>query len=169
MTTTTLIEADIRHDATDCRTAFEAGQLALRGDAQASPAPSPTAAADIDFGDDASPYANDGACDDRRSTGTGMTTTGLIGSDVRHDATDCRAALQAGTVTFRFPPSAAAVAAAAGIAFGDDTSDYANNGVCDDSRFTGSGMTTSGLIDADVGHDAADCRMAFEAGQLTLR
>jgi hypothetical protein len=30
-------------------------------------------------------------------------------------------------------------------------------------------MTDTGLIEADIGHDATDCRSAFEAGRLTLR
>ena len=59
--------------------------------------------------------------------------------------------------------------AAAAIDFGDDTSEWANDNECDDKRFTGPGMTATPLLDADVGHDATDCRTAFEAGRLQLR
>jgi hypothetical protein len=93
----------------------------------------------------------------------------LSGGHVRKDATDCRTGYGAGRLTLRFPPTAAGVAAAANLDFGDDGSKYANDGVCDDSRFEGLGMTDTGLIDADIGHDATDCRTAFEAGGLTLR
>lgn len=69
----------------------------------------------------------------------------------------------------------AAPAAAAGdswqieIDFGDDNGDWANDNECDDSRFEGPGMTTTILLDEDIGHDATDCRTAYEAGRLTLR
>ncbi len=56
----------------------------------------PAAAQEIDFGDDASPFANDGQCDDSRFVGPGMTSTPLLVSDIRHDATDCRLAWEAG-------------------------------------------------------------------------
>lgn len=58
---------------------------------------------------------------------------------------------------------------AAEIDFGDDTGDWANDGECDDSRFEGSGMTNTILLDEDIGHDATDCRTAFEQGDLQLR
>ena len=42
----------------------------------------------IPYGDDSSPYANDGECDDKRFEGPGMTATILLDSDVGRDATD---------------------------------------------------------------------------------
>ncbi len=54
------------------------------------------------------------------------------------------------------------------IDFGDNTSTWANDGECDDSRFSGPGMTSTPLLDDDIGHDANDCRTAFKAGLLTL-
>jgi hypothetical protein len=70
-------------------------------------------------------------------------------------------------------PAAAAPAPAAGaqlaIDFGDDNGDWANDNECDDSRFEGAGMTATPLLEDDIGHDATDCRAAYEAGQLTLR
>ena len=53
--------------------------------------------------------------------------------------------------------------------FGDDTSEWAKDGECDDKRFDGPGMTSTALLPEDIGHDATDCAKAFKAGQLTLR
>ena len=55
------------------------------------------------------------------------------------------------------------------IDFGDDNGDWANDNECDDSRFEGAGMTATPLLEEDIGHDATDCRTAYEAGKLTLR
>ncbi|MDZ7734183.1 MAG: hypothetical protein U5R31_14925 [Acidimicrobiia bacterium] len=55
--------------------------------------------ADIDFGDDASMWANDGECDDPRFEGEG--THGiLLDEDRGHDATDCRELLEDGKITY---------------------------------------------------------------------
>ena len=54
------------------------------------------------------------------------------------------------------------------IDFGDDTSDWARDGECDDPRFRGTGMA-GGLSDVDRGRDATDCRELFESGLITLR
>src|SRR5687767_14222626 len=53
--------------------------------------------------------------------------------------------------------------------FGDDGSQWANDGECDDKRFEGSGMTTTLFLDSDIMHDATDCRIAYEQGRLTFR
>ena len=68
-------------------------------------------------------------------------------------------------------PAAAAAGAPAQVTvdFGDDTSRWANDNECDDSRFEGAGMTATPLLEGDIGHDATDCRTAYEAGNLTLR
>jgi hypothetical protein len=162
MTTTTLLEADIRHDATDCRTAFEAGQLTLSGSVETAGAPNATPAPTqpgvnaqgVNFGDDNGQWSNDGECDDPRFIGPGMTTTTLLDDDIRHDATDCRTAYEAGRLS---------------VNFGDDNGQWSNDGECDDPRFAGPGMTTTTLLDSDILHDATDCRTAFEAGQLVLQ
>lgn len=60
-------------------------------------------------------------------------------------------------------------ALAANLDFGDDDGIWANDGECDDPRFEGPGMTTTGLLEEDTGHDASDCRTAFIAGQLQER
>src|SRR5437868_5932880 len=62
--------------------------------------PAPAVAQTIDFGDDASKFAKDGECDDKRFSGPGMTDTPLLDSDVKHDATDCRSAHRQGRLTF---------------------------------------------------------------------
>ena len=160
MTTTVLLEEDILRDATDCRIAFEAGLLTLgRAGGGGSTPPPPSGgggnlAQQIDFGDDASQWSNDGECDDPRFVGPGMTSTVLLEEDVRHDATDCRTAYEAGLLD---------------VNFGDDASQWSNDGECDDPRFSGPGMTNTALLAEDILHDATDCRIAFEAGLLTLK
>ena len=87
LTSTPLLEEDVLADATDCRTAFEAGRLTLAGVASDGA---------IDFGNDSGEWSNDGECDDMRFAGLGMTTTPLLQSDIMRDATDCRNAFNAG-------------------------------------------------------------------------
>ena len=121
----------------------------------------------IDFGDDTSQWANDGECDDPRFEGPGMTATPLLESDILHDATDCKQAFDAGRITFKKPGGKDAEAP--GIDFGDDASQWANDGECDDPRFEGAGMTATTLLESDIGRDATDCRTAYEAGRLTIK
>lgn len=66
-------------------------------------------------------------------------------------------------------PAVGAATAQVTVDFGDDTSRWANDNECDDSRFEGAGMTATPLLEEDIGHDATDCRTAYEAGNLTLR
>ncbi|WP_322890287.1 MULTISPECIES: hypothetical protein [unclassified Yoonia] len=122
----------------------------------------PAMAQDINFGDDSGEWANDGECDDPRFIGPGMTETVLLSSDVLRDASDCRTFFNAGQLTLR------GVAADGTIDFGDDSSEWARDGECDDMRFAGPGMTLTPLLFEDVMTDATDCRNAFDAGLLTL-
>lgn len=55
----------------------------------------------INFGHDSGEWANDFECDDPRFTGKGMTSTPLLDSDIRRDATDCAAAYRAGQIKLR--------------------------------------------------------------------
>ncbi len=55
------------------------------------------------------------------------------------------------------------------VDFGRDSSEWANDGECDDPRFTGPGMTETTLLDSDRFRDATDCKAAFDAGRLSLR
>lgn len=95
MTSTPLLEEDIGHDASDCRTAWNAGSLRL---ADVKPSGSDGAP---DFGDDESEWAFDDECDDPRFVGPGMTDTTLLDEDMYHDATDCEAAWDAGDIELR--------------------------------------------------------------------
>ncbi|MBB4052481.1 hypothetical protein GGR20_002124 [Devosia subaequoris] len=120
---------------------------------------------EIDFGDDSSEWANDGECDDPRFAGTGMAVE-LEDRDVARDATDCRTLYDAGSITLATPDTGDSADVSA-IDFGDDTSDWARDGECDDPRFAGSAMAVE-LEDIDIGRDATDCRTAYEAGNITL-
>lgn len=167
------LEEDIRKDATDCATAYEAGTVVLSGTGT-SPLDIdvPSIASAINFGDDSGEWANDGECDDPRFEGTGSAAE-LVDADIRKDATDCRAAFEAGTVTLVDSSAAdtledaADAAGSDAINYGDDTSEWAKDDECDDPRFKGTGVAAE-LLDADRGHDATDCRAAVEAGTATF-
>jgi len=58
-------------------------------------------------------------------------------------------------------------AGAQSITFGNNSSEWARDGECDDRRFYGVGMA-SGLDHDDTGHDADDCRTAFQQGTIKL-
>lgn len=51
------------------------------------------------------------------------------------------------------------------IDFGDDLSTWANDGECDDPRFSGDGMAAT-LDRQDLMHDATDCRALLESGEI---
>jgi hypothetical protein len=161
-----LEDADIGKDATDCRTLFEAGSISLAEGEADAPA---TATAEIDFGDDSSEWSKDGECDDMRFAGTGMAAE-LEDADIGKDATDCRTLFEAGSISLAEAQEIATdppVGQTSDIDFGDDSSNWANDGECDDPRFAGAGMASE-LEDADIGKDATDCRTAFEAGNISL-
>jgi hypothetical protein len=158
MATSALRDADLMHDRTDCETAYIAGRIEW-ADPNATPPPE---IGPGDFGDDTSQWANDGECDDPRFEGPGMAAQ-PVDEDIGRDATDCRSALEAGRVTWKGD------AVTTEIDFGDDASQWAHDGECDDERFDGPGMAPTPLMQEDVGHDATDCRTAYDAGELTLR
>ena len=141
----------------------------------AAATPTPASAVTFDFGDDSGKFSRDGECDDKRFTGAGMTSTPLIDSDIRHDATDCRTAFNQGRLSFKGDNTSdsgsggAAPTEVTRIQWGDNNGKFARDGECDDKRFMGPGMTSTPLIDSDIQHDAADCRTAYEQGRLTLR
>jgi hypothetical protein len=104
MTSTPLLDQDIKHDASDCRSAFEQNRLTFKGDnVTAATLASDTSAQvnRIQWGDDNGSFANDGECDDKRFQGAGMTSTPLLDQDVQHDATDCRTAFEQGRLALR--------------------------------------------------------------------
>ena len=141
-----LIDSDRLSDATDCQALFNLGRISL------------ITTNEIDFGDDSSNWARDGECDDPRFEGSGMASY-LIDSDRLSDATDCQALFNLDRVS---------LIAANGINFGNDSSDWARDGECDDPRFEGSGMAGY-LIDSDRLSDATDCSLLFEQEEITLR
>jgi hypothetical protein len=135
----------------------------------------------IDFGDDASAYSNDGECDDPRFEGTGMTGTLLLEEDRGHDASDCAAAHAAGTITLRAaereaqaepeaeaaPRQDSAAAMHDGIDFGDDSGSYPQDGECDDPRFEGPAMAAATEAGNEA-RDATDCAAAYADGRISL-
>lgn len=124
-------------------------------------------AQNINFGDDKSEWARDGECDDRRFRGSAM-ATGLDRDDVGHDATDCRRGFRQGKLKIWDFAAAKAATQCKRINFGDNTSEWRNDGLCDDYRFDGPGADFV-LLSEDIGHDAADCRAQCELGQIALR
>jgi hypothetical protein len=115
-----------------------------------------------DFGDNTSRWANDGECDDPRFEGEGAADT-LVDEDLGHDATDCRKLFNANRIALRTPAANASDA----IDFGDDDSEWARDGECDDPRFEGEGSAAT-LLDVDAYHDATDCRTLLAQGRLSL-
>jgi hypothetical protein len=160
-----LEDVDIGKDASDCQAAFEDGAITLVEAEEIAGDPPVGPTTEIDFGDDTSEWANDGECDDMRFTGEGMAAE-LEDIDVAHDATDCRSLFEAGSITLAESDSGDAADVSA-VDFGDDSSDWANDGECDDPRFTGAGMAAE-LEDIDIARDATDCQAAFEAGTISL-
>ena len=110
------------------------------------------------FGDDSSTWSQDGECDDPRFQGTGMAST-LIDADRFSDATDCRLLFNQGQIR---------LSGGGNVNFGDDSSQWSQDGECDDPRFQGGGMAAT-LLDEDRFSDATDCRDLFNLGRITLR
>ncbi len=160
-------DADLMSDASDCRKAFAAGTIALAAGGDMPVMDEPVAGAP-DFGADTSDWANNGECDDPRFTGTGMAAV-LLPEDTSADATDCRSLFEAGSITLVAGGDAPVTdePAMGQPDFGADTSDWANNGECDDPRFTGTGMAAV-LLPEDTMADATDCQGLFDAGSITL-
>ncbi|MDB5535156.1 MAG: hypothetical protein JWQ65_31 [Devosia sp.] len=157
-----LLDEDKLHDATDCKAAFTAGTITLKTDGTDGGDVPVVATGDIVFGDDAGEYNNDQECDDPRFEGTGVASEPVIENRM-HDATDCQAAVTAGTATMK----AGETNEAAAFDYGTDNSKYANDGECDDKRFVGTGMDKK-LLEEDVSNDATDCRTMVESGALSI-
>ncbi|MCB1517303.1 MAG: hypothetical protein KDJ19_06775 [Hyphomicrobiaceae bacterium] len=162
----TLLDEDAMHDATDCRTLFEAGSIRLVGaDEHTSIQIGPGGSVEIDgidFGDNSSSYADNGECDDPLFAGEGAASV-LLDEDRGHDSADCSTLYQQGRIHL-----ATDLIEVDGIQFGDNTSGWANDGECDDSRFVGEGAFEGGSDD-HVGHDAEDCAAAYQEGTITLK
>jgi hypothetical protein len=147
----------------------------------------------VEFGDNASIWANDDECDDPRFEGRGMTAVTLRDQDRGHDAADCRAAFEDGRIRLRDGETASLAVAdpeatettetpesdlaetpplsvtdAGAIDYGDDSSVWANDAECDDPRFAGEGVAASPLR-TNLARDAADCRAAVDAGRAVYQ
>lgn len=85
------------HDRTDCHSAYERGTIKP---APVVPVIQSIRVDGINFGDDDGSFSNDGECDDPRFEGPGMAST-TLDADRMHDAADCLAAFQLGTVTLK--------------------------------------------------------------------
>lgn len=118
----------------------------------------------LDFGDDNGNWPNDGMCDDPRFEGP-KAGDGQIDEDIGHDATDCKAAFEAGLVTRTYDP---AVMAVDDIYFGNDSTPFKNDGICNDPRFAGEKTDPQNTVGASK-MDKTDCRALFEAGEIWLR
>lgn len=60
------------------------------------------------------------------------------------------------------------IAPALALNFGNNTSEWAYDGECDDPRFVGQGMADI-LLDEDAFADASDCKSLFQKGAIVLR
>lgn len=153
---TVLLDEDEMHDASDCRTLYQNGEIRLRSES------APIVLGDVDFGDDTSEWANDGECDDPRFEGSGMASF-TTAENRMHDASDCSALYSSGDIALKAPVSLES----SGLDFGDDTSQWANDDECDDARFVGSGMA-AGLTVEHIGRDASDCAAHFATGSVRV-
>jgi len=171
MTSTLLLQTDIRADAGDCRAAFAAGRVTLPDAGSTAPGkPVPQAnpgAAALDFGDDSGRWPNDGECDDRRFAGAGMAVS-FGWAQVGRDAADCRSLLTAGRVSLWVLDDARAATACSAVSFGIDAGEYADDGECDDIRFEGPGAAGS-MGQDHVSRDATDCARLCRFGAVALR
>ncbi len=127
----------------------------------------PVTAQSLKYGDDSGAYPRDDECDDRRFQGTAMAGQ-LDWRGVGKDASDCRALLEAGRITLWEAEAARAQTLCSAIKWGDDSSEYAEDGTCDDPRFEGRGAADL-LYSEDQGRDATDCRYLCEYGLIYLR
>lgn len=157
-------EISIENDASDCSTLFDEGLIFLASET------ANLALQTIDFGNDEGSFPNDEECDDPRFNGPAVFSGG---SQVRQDATDCRTLLYQGSVNFVGDENISVAddfdfgddPSFADINFGDDLSDWANDGECDDPRFGGSGSANT-ILDEDAFHDATDCSDLYAGGEL---
>jgi len=143
--------------------------IAAAGMVLAQPGPALALAArtvPFDLGDDSSEWAFDGECDDPRFVGEGMADY-LLTDSIGADATDCRAAYILGTI--EADPHFLEPASPKEILWGDDGGEFANDGVCEDVRFTGYFSADLDYLAEDIGHDASDCRAMFVSGRARWR
>lgn len=125
----------------------------------------------IDFGDNSGLFADDGECDDPRFEGPGAAGFTIDGAEFV-DAGDCSSLYLEGALTYIETASVDSAGSAeqvdsTGVNFGDNSSMFADDGECDDPRFTGPGAAATTFEDNEM-RDANDCRNMFESGQVSL-
>lgn len=125
----------------------------------------------IDFGDNSSPFTNDGECDDPRFEGPGAAAFNVEEGEFT-DGGDCSSLFLEGSLTYIDPVSVDSadtgmVVDSTGVNFGDNSSMFADDGECDDPRFEGPGAAASASEGNEM-RDADDCRTMFESGRVTL-
>ena len=121
----------------------------------------------VNFGDDSGEFPNDGECDDPRFVGDGMATS-TDTANIGRDASDCLHHFEIGNVRLARTKAESSVAECAAIDYGNDASEWARDGECDDPRFTGPGSHSIANID-DLRTDATDCRALCESGAVWLK
>lgn len=121
----------------------------------------------VRFGNNASKWSRDGECDDRRFFGKGMSVD-LASEDIGRDAADCSKLYKAGQIRFWVESAARNATQCSKLNFGNNSSEWSKDGECDDPRFEGRGSSKD-LDDADIGHDAKDCRTMCRTGMVFLR
>ena len=169
-----LLDEDIGRDANDCRYLLNKGNIyLLSGGGKASPVVPGSGKNTGDlFGNNSSEWANDGECDDPRFAGPGMATV-LLDEDIGRDANDCRSLYNSGSIFLlseggKASPVVPGGGKTVGNQFGNNSSEWAFDGECDDPRFFGSGMAAV-LLNEDIGRDANDCRALYNAGAINWR
>lgn len=146
---------EIEKDRSDCSYGLQLGELSI-----ADELPPPlTLYDDIDFGNDKGTYAGDSECDDPRFAGIGMATISLDAENIAGDRSDCLSAYKIGNIRL------IERSVVDGIDFGDNRNLYAEDGECDDPRFSGRGMGEKPGLDG-VKHDAADCMAAWQENRI---
>lgn len=121
----------------------------------------------VKFGNNSSQYSNDGECDDRRFFGDGMASD-LDKDDIRKDAADCKELYRSKLIQVWVQSDAKAATRISNINFGNNSSEWANDGECDDIRFEGPGAAAT-TSTSDVGKDKNDCRKMVKQERAFLR
>ena len=95
-------------------------------------------------------------------------SSGFVKDDIAHDADDCREQFNQGRVSVWLEVLAREATQCEAIDFGDNSSEWADDGECDDMRFEGRGSADS-VVPDDTGKDANDCRALCEQSMIFLR
>ncbi len=82
--------------------------------------------------------------------------------------TDCKQQFASGSIRLARTKAESSPAECAAVDYGDDSSEWANDGDCDDPRFIGEGAYSI-MLKKDERADAADCRALCEAGSVWLK